>query len=90
MKKSCLRRFYLRYVFVGVCLFISVLAIAKPPAGCSKLSKNLEILAHVLKELATHYAGKINYEELLHTGIHAMLQSLDPYTSFIPDRKSVV
>lgn len=88
MKKSCLRRFYLRYVFVGVCLFISVLAIAKPPADYSKLSKNLEILAHVLKELATHYAGKINYEELLQTGIHAMLQSLDPYTSFIPAEAS--
>lgn len=88
MKKSCFRRFYLRYVFVGVCLFISVLAIAKPQDGYSKLSKNLEILAHVLKELDTHYVGKISYEELLQTGIHAMLQSLDPYTSFIPAEAS--
>ena len=50
-----------------------------------ELMKNLDIYSTVIKELNQDYVDEINPGELTKTGIEAMLNSLDPYTNFIPE-----
>jgi len=50
-----------------------------------EISKNLEILTSLYKELNTNYVDGANSSELMKTGIDAMLDKLDPYTVFIPE-----
>ena len=47
--------------------------------------KNLDIYSNMIKELNQDYVDEINPGELTQTGINAMLESLDPYTNFIPE-----
>lgn len=59
---------------------------AQPPANNSfEILKNLDIYATLIKELNEHYVDDINPGELTKTGIDAMLESLDPYTNYIPE-----
>ena len=50
-----------------------------------EISKNLEVFNSLYKELNTNYVDELAPGELMETGIDAMLQSLDPYTVFIPE-----
>lgn len=50
-----------------------------------EISKNLDIYATLLKELDKNYAEEINPGELTETAIDAMLETLDPYTVYIPE-----
>lgn len=50
-----------------------------------EISKNLDILTTVYKELNNNYVDEINYGDLMKTGIDAMLEELDPYTVFISE-----
>jgi len=50
-----------------------------------EILKNLDIYSTLLKELNTNYVDDINPGELSKTGIDAMLESLDPYTNYIPE-----
>src|SRR5574344_197171 len=50
-----------------------------------KLSQGLEVEYNILKQLSTDYVDTINFGKLLNTGIDAMLNSIDPYTEYIPD-----
>ncbi len=47
--------------------------------------KNLDIYTDVVKELNAEYVDDIQPGDLTKAGIDAMLQSLDPYTNFIPE-----
>lgn len=48
-------------------------------------SKNLDIFSALYKELNISYVDEINSSQLMETGISAMLNSLDPYTEFVPE-----
>ncbi len=50
-----------------------------------EISKNLEIFTTLYRELNIYYVDETNPGELMKTGIDAMLESLDPYTNFIPE-----
>ena len=50
-----------------------------------ELSKNLDIFSTVLKELNTYYVDDTKPGELMKTAIDGMLESLDPYTNYIPE-----
>jgi carboxyl-terminal processing protease len=47
--------------------------------------KNLDIYSNLIKELNAEYVDEIQPGELTKTAIDAMLESLDPYTNFIPE-----
>lgn len=49
------------------------------------LGKNLEIQYSILRELGASYVDSIDYEKIMPVGIEAMLQTLDPYTTYIPE-----
>ncbi|MEI8202725.1 MAG: S41 family peptidase [Bacteroidota bacterium] len=52
-----------------------------------EISKNLDIFATLYKELNFNYVDEINSGDLMKKGIDAMLESLDPYTVYIPESK---
>ncbi|WP_442589465.1 S41 family peptidase [Pedobacter sp. AW31-3R] len=50
-----------------------------------QVSKNLDIFAAVYKEVSINYVDETDPSDLMKTGIDAMLDNLDPYTSYIPE-----
>ena len=54
-----------------------------------EISKNLDIFYTLFRELNLFYVDEIKPEKLIVTGINDMLESLDPYTTFIPFTKII-
>ena len=52
-----------------------------------EMSKQLEIMNSVFRELNIYYVDPLSPGEIVHTGIDAMLESLDPYTRYYPEEK---
>jgi carboxyl-terminal processing protease len=50
-----------------------------------EISKNLDIFATLFREVNLYYVDEIKPGDLMKTGIDAMLESLDPYTNYIPE-----
>lgn len=50
-----------------------------------EIAKNLDIFATLFKEVNATYVDEVNPSTLVKTGIDAMLESLDPYTNYIPE-----
>jgi carboxyl-terminal processing protease len=50
-----------------------------------EISKNLDIYASLYKELNTYYVDEVQPSDLMRQGIDGMLNSLDPYTSYISE-----
>lgn len=50
-----------------------------------EISKNLDIYVTLFKELNYNYVDELKPGDLMQTGINAILQSLDPYTNYIPE-----
>ncbi len=73
-------------VFV-VALALGVLAgsFMPPDDDFFALKKNFTIFGKLYEELATGYVDDLDAEQLMRTGIDAMLQTLDPYTVFIDE-----
>tara|TARA_R110002096_G_scaffold4954_11_gene23233 strand:+ start:8197 stop:9852 length:1656 start_codon:yes stop_codon:yes gene_type:complete len=52
-----------------------------------EISKNLDIFSSLIKELNTYYVDETEPGQLTKTAIDAMLESLDPYTNYIPESR---
>lgn len=50
-----------------------------------QIKKNLTIFSDVYKEVAIQYVDEVSPKTLMERGIHAMLETLDPYTVFIDE-----
>ena len=50
-----------------------------------EISKNLDIFITLFKELNLYYVDETQPGDLVEKGIEGMLQSLDPYTTYIPE-----
>jgi carboxyl-terminal processing protease len=61
------------------------LSFTPPAERYFEIAKNLDIFASIFKEVNTLYVDEINPNKLVRTGIDAMLNSLDPYTNYIPE-----
>jgi carboxyl-terminal processing protease len=75
---------YILLMIIAGSLGMTVRAQAPNQQGF-EIMKNLDIYSNLIKELNQDYVDEINPGELTQTGIEAMLQSLDPYTNFIPE-----
>ncbi|HET7153541.1 MAG TPA: S41 family peptidase [Candidatus Kapabacteria bacterium] len=53
-----------------------------------KITRGLDIFSKVYREVAYKYVENVDPEEFMKYGIDRMLESLDPYTVFIDDKKS--
>ena len=50
-----------------------------------QIVKNLDIFATLFKEVNAYYVDEVNPNQLMRSGIEAMLKDLDPYTSYIAE-----
>jgi carboxyl-terminal processing protease len=50
-----------------------------------EISKNLEIFSVLMRELDVYYVDEVNPGDLTRTAMESMLETLDPYTVFIPE-----
>lgn len=78
-----------RYTFVVIFLIILSPAFlsAQSKSQAFEISKNLDIYATLFKELNNNYVDEIQPGELNSTALKSMLESLDPYTIYIPESK---
>lgn len=77
------RRWILLIVVVAGVSF----AFTKPAERYFEIAKSLDIFATLFKEVNAHYVDEVEPKKLIHTGIDNMLQSLDPYTNYIPQEE---
>jgi carboxyl-terminal processing protease len=79
-----------KYVGVAVVLVLAIGAIAlrKPAENYFEIAKSLDIFATLFKEVNAYYVDEVDPKKLINEGIHGMLQTLDPYTVYIPEEES--
>ena len=66
-------------------LIAAFFAFNTPADKYFEITKNLDIFATLYKEVNTYYVDEVDPNQLIKTGINAMLESLDPYTNYIPE-----
>lgn len=76
-----------KYIVSFLLFIVFSLGFISADKNSYELSKNIDIFASLFKELNTYYINDIDPNELVKTGIDAMLKSLDPYTNYIPEEK---
>jgi carboxyl-terminal processing protease len=62
-----------------------IVAFNNPNERYFEITKNLDIFSTLFKEVNAYYVDEVNPNQLVKTGIDAMLASLDPYTNYIPE-----
>jgi carboxyl-terminal processing protease len=75
-----------KLIYISLVLVALVsLGFTRPADRYFEIAKNLDIFATLFKEVNALYVDEVNPNKLVRTGIDAMLNSLDPYTNYIPE-----
>ena len=74
---------YMRCIVVSVALMLSMGGFAQQDHNF-QVAKNLDIFNAIYRNLDMMYVDTLDANEVIGTGINAMLQSLDPYTVYYP------
>lgn len=74
-----------KIIILGIALAITSVVSVGFTDNYFEISKNLDIFTTLYKELNAFYVDESDPGELMKTGIDAMLKSLDPYTTYIPE-----
>ncbi|HEY9048954.1 MAG TPA: S41 family peptidase [Ohtaekwangia sp.] len=64
---------------------ISAFAFRAPAEKYFDIAKSLDIFATLFKEINAYYVDEVEPQKLIRKGIDGMLESLDPYTDYIPE-----
>src|SRR5687767_12961238 len=64
---------------------VAIVAFRKPVEKYFDIAKSLDIFATLFKEVNAYYVDEVDPQKLIRVGIDEMLQSLDPYTDYIPE-----
>ena len=64
---------------------VAIVAFRKPVEKYFDIAKSLDIFATLFKEVNTYYVDEVSPNQMIKTGIDAMLSDLDPYTNYIPE-----
>ncbi len=69
---------------------VSLIILGKPSVTNAqnrnfKLTQSLEIQYSILRTLATEYVDTVNFAKIINRGIDAMLETVDPYTEYVPE-----
>lgn len=76
------KRYWIPVVFIAG---LTSLAFTPPAERYFEIAKNLDIFASLFKEVNNLYVDEVSPTKMVHTGIDAMLNSLDPYTNYISE-----
>ena len=75
------------FFFLLVSLFAVPTIAQKGQDHNFNVAKNMDIFNAIYKNLDLTYVDTLNADEVIGTGINAMLGSLDPYTTYYPESK---
>ena len=64
---------------------LAIFSFTNPAQRYFEIAKNLDIFASLFKEVNNLYVEDVSPTKMVHTGIDAMLNSLDPYTNYISE-----
>lgn len=78
---------YLIIILLGLGSFLHISSISGDDELDFEIAKNLDIYYSLYKELNTYYVDPIEPDKLIKKSIDAMLESLDPYTVYIPESR---
>lgn len=70
-----------------VVAFCAMLALREPAEKYFDIARSLDIFATLFKEVNAYYVDEVKPERLIRNGINGMLESLDPYTDYIPEEE---
>lgn len=79
MRKS--RAKIVAFLFAAVVLF----SFTPPAEKYFEIAKSLDIFTTLFKEVNAYYVDEVDPKKLVDKGINSMLESLDPYTHYIPE-----
>lgn len=74
---------------VLVCFLFSIIfpiTVSAQKDNRFEVSKNLDIVNALVKEVEMFYVDSVEVEKMVRKGIDAMLRDLDPYTEYIPEQ----
>lgn len=76
-----------RFKWLVITVTIAVLAFSfrKPAEKYFDIAKSLDIFATLFKEVNAYYVDEVEPQKLIRKSIDGMLESLDPYTDYIPE-----
>src|SRR6186713_3086110 len=66
-------------------LIVVSFAFRQPVEKYFDIAKSLDIFATLFKEVNAYYVDEVDPQKLIRKGIDGMLESLDPYTDYIPE-----
>lgn len=75
----------IKWPTILVIFIISAFAFRKPAEKYFDIAKSLDIFATLFKEVNAYYVDEVEPQKLIRKGIDGMLESLDPYTDYIPE-----
>jgi len=76
----------MRLRVLGIIVLVAVgFAFTKPTERYFEIAKSLDIFATLFKEVNTYYVDEVDPQKLIRKSIDSMLESLDPYTDYIPE-----
>tara|TARA_B100001142_G_scaffold325428_2_gene378970 strand:+ start:1389 stop:3068 length:1680 start_codon:yes stop_codon:yes gene_type:complete len=75
----------IKIILVAISVFLGSLISISFTDNYFEIAKNLDIFTSLYKELNTYYVDETDPGKLIKKGIDAMLKSLDPYTTYIPE-----
>lgn len=73
--------FFLRHVFLIYFFFVTIISAQANPND--KLYQKLDLFSDVLDTLKKEYVDDVKQDEVIDSAINGMLQSLDPYSSYM-------
>ena len=75
----------IKITLVAISVFFASILTISFTDNYFEIAKNLDIFTSLYKELNTYYVDETDPGKLMKKGIDAMLKSLDPYTTYIPE-----
>lgn len=74
-----------RIIYIATLILLPWVVFAQSEQKHSRIEKNLSIYNDILRLLDIMYVDTLNYDKLMTTSINSCLNSLDPYTVYIPE-----
>ncbi|MGM0946594.1 MAG: S41 family peptidase [Bacteroidota bacterium] len=79
---------FILWTLIGVLSVSGIAAFTTKNDKLFALAKNIDIFATLVRELDSFYVEEIDPDKLVTIGINAMLEELDPYTTYVPEEES--
>src|SRR5690349_7855051 len=74
-----------KWIIILSIIAVTGVALRKPTEKYFDIAKSLDIFATLFKEVNAYYVDEVEPQKLIKKGIDGMLESLDPYTDYIPE-----